>query len=85
MMLKWVKAYSNLQDHEKAECPHCKSNDISLMLILLNEETRVGFGIIWCNSCLHGYRMSRMLFGENTVGLIPSAEAQLPDNIQYDN
>ncbi len=86
MINKWLETFSRLQTHEHAECPNCKRIDhLEYQLILLDEETRVGFGIIWCNSCLHGYRMSRMLFSEDSVDLIPSAEAKLPDNIQYDN
>lgn len=47
-------------DRKLGSCPFCNSNDTDASFIVVDNKTRMGFGIIWCNDCKHAFRLSRM-------------------------
>ncbi len=46
-------------DAISAACPHCGSRSLDLQYIA-DPESRTGWGLIWCKSCLHGLRLYRL-------------------------
>lgn len=59
--MKWLNNVSRISSgDEPGECPRCKSMDTDYAYKILNENTLMGFGVIWCNSCMYGFHMSRV-------------------------
>ena len=84
MYMDWLKALANLRKKEKAICPICNSDDLEYRLIILNDETRVGYGLIWCNECKRGYHMSRMTLDKTMKDVYHDHEIELPTDIKFE-
>ncbi len=64
---KWVNLSiiinNNLPFIPNLKCPKCDEEAIDFIHIG-NSETKVGFMDVWCNSCLYGIHLSRVLLPE---------------------
>ena len=41
-------------------CPICNSKKTDYGFIIINSDTNMGYGAIWCNECKNGHYMSRV-------------------------
>lgn len=80
---KWFYATSELQQGGKhVKCPHCGKETLDYGFIMLNRNTKMGYGLVWCNSCHHGFNLCRARL-ENEKKLI--VEDDVPKGIVLDN
>ncbi|MDQ0416811.1 hypothetical protein J2Z48_000983 [Croceifilum oryzae] len=56
----WKKLLLNLQNKEQVLCPNCCSSKVEYIYVG-DLKKRVGFQLVWCNSCKQGIRLSRVL------------------------
>ena len=61
------------------KCPHCGGNSIGYSYTIFDIKHNMGCCDIWCNSCLHGYHVSRMEIPDN----IP--REKMPKKIIFEN
>jgi hypothetical protein len=65
----------NISNVPALPCPKCKKESIAFQYVG-DPQTRVGYLDIWCNSCLHGIHISRVL--------VPQKASMLPFETQID-
>jgi hypothetical protein len=59
--MKWLKNLESLSDKGSVgTCPHCGSSDTDYCYTAVDLDTRMGFCDLWCNSCKHGFHVSRV-------------------------
>ena len=61
---RWLDAFIAIKEyppgHAKVACPNCGQNTVDFQYVG-NTATRVGYLDIWCNSCLKGIHLSRII------------------------
>lgn len=60
----WLKLYINYIENNETLCPNCNSTQINVKLAG-NSKNMMGFGVIWCQKCMKGIRLSRIKLTEN--------------------
>jgi hypothetical protein len=60
----WARAYARIVGGREESCPSCGSLTLRYRLIG-DPRTRLGFGLIWCDTCRHGDRLSRIQIALN--------------------
>lgn len=86
MREKWMKILpritENLSDLQSVECPNCGENEVEYLYVG-DEKTRIGYMQIWCNKCLRGIYISRVMapdrarfvsFSEDINKIVPKYE-----------
>lgn len=89
MRKKWMKIVpqiinniENIKQINQIKCPNCGKNGIDYIYIG-DEKTRLGYFQVWCNECLKGIYISRVLapqnakfitFDDNLHGIVPNFE-----------
>ena len=84
MKKEWIKIISkmvdNLDDISQIKCPNCGECKLDYRYIG-DEKTRIGFLQMWCNKCLKGIYISRVVapkkakflsFDDELEGIIPN-------------
>ena len=60
---KWketiLEVMDNLTNIKHIECPRCGECTVDYLYVI-NEETRVGYLTVWCDSCKKGTHISRV-------------------------
>ena len=72
--IDWLKIYSSVVEGNIEECPECGNNNIKVKLAGRHED-HMGYGIVWCEDCKAGIRLSRVKIPEG-VSFIPMDQAQ---------
>ena len=68
--MQWLHALDKSFDKNKFKaCPKCGESKLDCLLIG-DEDTRVGYGFLWCDSCHHGVHLSRIEIPES-VDMLP--------------
>lgn len=66
---KWLKIYTlinnNLSNSHEIKCPKCKTTSIDIQYVG-DPSARIGYVDVWCNNCLQGIHLSRVLIPEQT-------------------
>ncbi len=71
-MQKWMSNLENIASlKEVGTCPYCGSDDTDYGYTLVNELSDMGYGDIWCNSCLHAFHMSRVVIDKDRLKETP--------------
>lgn len=72
--MKWLKNLESLSNMGSVgACPHCGSNDTDYRYTVVDSDTRMGFCDLWCNSCKHGFHVSRVKVPDKAkIGKAPS-------------
>lgn len=70
----WLKIYIDLIENNEAVCPNCNSNQINVKLAG-DSKNMMGFGVVWCQKCLNGIRLSRIKIPEN-ISFTPIDKAE---------
>lgn len=70
--MKWLKNLETLAESGSVgACPHCGSSDTDHCYTVI--DGRMGYCDLWCNSCKHGFHISRTLVSEDAkVGIAPN-------------
>jgi hypothetical protein len=59
----WLAVLARVVDGRQSTgtglCPNCDRDQLEIRYIV-DEETRVGYLLFWCNACLHGITVSRV-------------------------
>ena len=55
----WASVYAALAKKEPASCPECGTAALRHRFIG-DHATRLGYGYVWCPSCLRGIHLSRV-------------------------
>jgi len=83
--IEWVRAYARIVDGTPASCPNCRGSTVRLLLVA-RKDTRMGYGFIWCETCLEGMHISRLGVPEG-FEFIPferaDVEVRLPEGIRF--
>ena len=80
---RWIYATIELQQGEKrVKCPNCGNETLDYGFIMLDKVSKMGYGLIWCNSCHHGFNLCRANL-KNEKKLI--VEDDVPKEIVLDN
>lgn len=64
---QWVRIAAYIPDYvdnlSELLCPSCKQSRLDY-IYCGDEESRVGYGLFWCNACQNGIHISRLLIPE---------------------
>jgi hypothetical protein len=57
---EWLTAFAQMLDasNRVAPCPSCGNPELAARYVI-DEGTRMGYALFWCNSCLEGITVSR--------------------------
>ncbi len=71
--MKWLKNLELLSRENKTGlCPFCNSDNTEVSFAIVDEETKMGHGTIWCNDCRKAYHISRVqVSDEMKIGDVP--------------
>jgi hypothetical protein len=57
---KWKNNLILLSNEKKVgSCPFCRSLNTDYCFILIDKIDKMGYGVLWCNDCKHGFIISR--------------------------
>ena len=56
---KWLYAFLDAKDGKPTACPRCGSRRVDTVIVR-HADSDVGWGIVWCDGCRKGARISRM-------------------------
>lgn len=78
MVKKWIKNLQMLaNDNKTGKCPFCKSENTEHSYEVINQNTHMGYGAIWCNDCKKAFHMSR-------VEILPDMRvSNIPNDLDY--
>jgi hypothetical protein len=81
----WIRASARLDRSQPAACPNCGSSPLRSRKIA-DPATRVGYALVWCETCREGARISRIVVPADAdfihVGS-PEAAATLPPDLRF--
>lgn len=63
---KWLRTLSLYAGGKNAACPVCGSKNLEIGYVVIDSEKQQGYGALWCNDCMHGFCLSRVVFDENS-------------------
>jgi hypothetical protein len=69
MYRDWLKIISKFDGKEELTCPDCRAMSINYQFVG-DCKTMIGHLYLWCNSCLHGIHISRVII-PNGVEVLP--------------
>ncbi len=76
---RWFKNLINIQDNGiVGRCPKCSSENTDYTTRIVDEETSIGYGVVWCNDCKSSLYISRM-----TVAKDKWSEKEFPKDIDF--
>lgn len=79
-MCSWKdNVFRLLRTGESGKCPYCGSEDTSYVLKIVNKETNMGYGTIWCNRCKAAFHISRTVVKQN----METPKMKVPSNLIY--
>ena len=65
MYKDWITGvFLDIKNNTTPHCPECNSSNIDYKYVG-NKNTKIGSLVIWCNNCLKGVNLSRIIMPEN--------------------
>lgn len=75
----WLENLESIErDNKPGTCPICGGGNVEYCFTLVDNETKMGYGDIWCNSCRKGFHLSRVKI---KAGM--QTGIKVPNNLQY--
>lgn len=82
--MKWLKNLESLATTGiVGKCPICQSDNTDYCYTVINEDTRLGYGDLWCNICKSGFHLSRIMVDEKAKHIVIGSPSPIPNDIKY--